>query len=318
MFQKYLEDKKFFKLICGAGNQDIQEIEKLVEVYASAGANCVDISADVNVINAVKTTLKKLNKDKDVFICVSIGVTDDIHLKKIKIKNSICKLCGQCVSICNRNALSIKQEELFYYEKRCIGCGKCISACSVNNIEYYSKNNSIEDFLLSENLSDIDCIEFHVSGENYDEIFKTWNILNEKYSGILSISINRRSYSDEKLISLLKELLMNRKPFTTIIQADGNPMSGGKDDFHSTLQAVSTADLINQANLSVYTILAGGTNSKSSELAKLCGVNINGVAIGSYARLIVKDDINNNDINSAISKAKLLIENSLNIKKATF
>ena len=32
-----------------------------------------------------------------------------------------------------------------------------------------------------------------------------------------------------------------------IIQADGYPMSGGEDDYNTTLQAVATADVINKA-----------------------------------------------------------------------
>ena len=84
-------------------------------------------------------------------------------------------------------------------------------------------------------------------------------------------------------------MLALREDYTTIIQADGAPMSGGKDDFRTTLQAVATAELLQKENLPVFTILSGGTNSKTAQLAKQCDIEITGVAIGSYARYIVKD-----------------------------
>ena len=108
-------------------------------------------------------------------------------------------------------------------------------------------------------------------------------------------------------------------PYTTIIQADGIPMSGGKDDYNSTLQAIAMADFFASKELPVYLITSGGTNSKTSELAKICGVNIDGVAIGSYARKIVKDYIEKEDFwtnkdaqNSAIKIAQNLVNITLN------
>ena len=43
-------------------------------------------------------------------------------------------------------------------------------------------------------------------------------------------------------IKIAQELADDR----LIIQADGIPMSGGRDDFNTTLQAVSIADIINK------------------------------------------------------------------------
>lgn len=59
------------------------------------------------------------------------------------------------------------------------------------------------------------------------------------FSGPLSICIDRSKLGDEKLLTRVKKMLEIRKPYTTIIQADGFPMSGGKDDFKTTLQAVA-------------------------------------------------------------------------------
>ena len=83
-------------------------------------------------------------------------------------------------------------------------------------------------------------------------------------------------------------MIDDRKPYSTIIQADGFPMSGGDDDYKTTLQAVATAEIVQNAKLPVYLMLSGGTNSKTTELAQMCGINYNAVAVGSYARKIVK------------------------------
>ena len=95
-------------------------------------------------------------------------------------------------------------------------------------------------------------------------------------------------------------------------------MSGADDDFKTTLQTVATAEIFQNANLPVYILLSGGTNSKSTELAKICGINPNGVAIGSYARKIVrsytmKEDFfdNTNSISAALKLAQNLVNKSL-------
>ena len=60
--------------------------------------------------------------------------------------------------------------------------------------------------------------------------------------------------------------------------------------------------------------MSGGTNTKSTELAKLCSVQPHCIAIGSYARKIIKeflkqDDIleNKAELDKAVKVAKTLI-----------
>jgi TRAP-type uncharacterized transport system substrate-binding protein len=120
---------------------------------------------------------------------------------------------------------------------------------------------------------------------------------------------------DENLISILKKMLINRKPYSTIIQADGFPMSGGQDDYKTTLQAVATAEIIQNAKLPVYLMLSGGTNSKTSELSKICSIDYHAIAVGSFARKIVKKYIerpdfwtNSNVIEDALKIAKELVK----------
>ena len=152
-------------------------------------------------------------------------------------------------------------------------------------------------------------------GNNDEEIFSKWKYINESYDGILSICTSRGKLSDEGLVNRIREMIKGRKPYTTIIQADGFPMSGGEDDYKTTLQAVATAEIVQNEKLPVYLMLSGGTNSKTSELAKLCNINYCAVAVGSYARKIVKKYIQRPDfwtndriIGEALNAAMPLID----------
>jgi len=94
-----------------------------------------------------------------------------------------------------------------------------------------------------------------------------------------------------------------------IIQSDGYPMSGGADDYNTTLQAIATADVLNKKfNMTidkknkilkyknktvVNQLLSGGTNSLTAVLADQCGVRFQGASLGTFARKLVKEIINN-------------------------
>ena len=47
-----LDNTKYFKLVCGAGNEDAEEVKRLTILYTLAGAKGMDVSASVNVVKA--------------------------------------------------------------------------------------------------------------------------------------------------------------------------------------------------------------------------------------------------------------------------
>lgn len=65
---------------------------------------------------------------------------------------------------------------------------------------------------------------------------------------MLSICTSRGELSDRGLIELVKEMIDGLEPYRVIVQADGFPMSGGKDDYKTTLQAVATAEIVQTQN----------------------------------------------------------------------
>lgn len=318
MLLDFIKTEKCFKLVCGAGNEDALEVEKLVTLYSKAGCNIFDVSANPEIINAAKRGIRKSGITQNRYICCSVGIKGDPHTSKAYIDSDLCTKCGQCTELCERNAIQKSSINFEINRQKCIGCSKCIKACPKDAIKLSYEYTDLRKVLPKIIEQGIDCIEFHaISDDDFDAENK-WQILNELYNGPLSICVDRQKLSNERLLKRVKNMLKIRTPFTTIIQADGVPMSGGKDDFKTTLQSVATAELFQNEQLPVYLFLSGGTNSKSTELASLCGVHINGVAIGSFARKIVKDFINREDsleneeiFNQALEIATNLVDKSL-------
>lgn len=306
MLKELLEAGKCFKLVCGAGNEDALEVEKLVALYSKAGCKFFDVSAKPEIIDAAKKGLQ----GREGYICVSVGIKGDPHVRKAQIDYEKCAGCHKCEEICPQKTIKHCKVKT----ARCIGCGKCYSVCTHGAISFLSENKDLREVLPPLIEKGIDCIEFHVMGEDESGIYEKWDYINSVYDGLLSICTARGKLSEEKMISRIERMTAIRKPYTTIIQADGFPMSGGKDDYKTTLQAVATAEIVQNAKMPVYIMLSGGTNSRTAELAKLCDINYNGIAIGTFARKIVsryieREDFLKNDyiFNEALNIARSLV-----------
>ena len=313
MLEDILKEKRCFKLVCGAGNENIEEVRNLVALYSAAGCNFFDLSANCDVVAAAKEGIKISGIEKDRYLCVSVGLKGDPHLNKAYI-NKKCISCGQCENKCLEHAILNNKVE----DKKCIGCGRCLSVCPIDAIEMRSCEKNLSEILPPIIDLGIDCIEFHAISPDDCEIDKKWKEINRLYKGMLSICIDRSNLSNKALFDRLNKMLEIRKPYTTIIQADGSPMSGGCDNYKTTLQAVATAEIVQNQNFNTFLLLSGGTNSKTAELARLCEIDYNGISIGSFARKIVKEYIERDDFlenkevfNSSLEIAKQLVENCL-------
>lgn len=304
MLDKLLNEGKCFKLVCGAGNEDAAEVEKLVALYSQAGCKFFDLSAKPEIVEAAKRGLD----GREGYLCVSVGIKGDPHVRKAQIDYEKCAGCHKCEEVCPQRTIKhckVKQA-------RCIGCGKCYSVCSHGAVSFVSENKDLSEVLPQLIQLGVNCIELHAMDGDWVE---KWDYINSVFDGMLSICTARGRLSEEKMTEQIKQMIKNRKPYTTIVQADGYPMSGGSDDYKTTLQAVATAEIVQNAKLPVYIMLSGGTNSKTAELAKMCGINYNGIAIGTYARKIVSRYIEREDFlrneyvfNEALKIAKALVD----------
>ena len=300
-----------FKLVCGAGNEDAESVKKLAYVYASAGCDIFDLSARKEILDAAKEGVK-LSGRTDVKYCVSIGIKGDKHISKAKINEGKCTKCGNCVRVCPNDAVC---SAIIIDDKKCIGCGNCFKKCPTGAISMEEKDVNYRDVLPYMVKNGVEIIELHIMGHDKEDLAKKWQVINECEPTFASICIDRENFGNKEVLERINNMLSMRKPYTTIIQADGVPMSGGSDDYKTTLQAVAMAEVIQNADLPVYIMLSGGTNSKTAELAKMCGINFYGIAIGSWARKIVKPFVSQEDFweneevqKNAIQTAKELID----------
>ena len=65
-----MENKNCFKLVCGAGNEDAEEVEKLVTIYSLAGCNFFDVCAKSEIVDVDKTDNFDVSVKDDSFYCI--------------------------------------------------------------------------------------------------------------------------------------------------------------------------------------------------------------------------------------------------------
>lgn len=312
-----LKSKKCFKLVCGAGNEDPIEVEKLVAVYAKAGVHYFDLSAREDVVRAAQRGIKRVipeEEHENYFLNVSVGMPGDPHVRKAVICAEKCLQCGDCAEKCLQNAIiKNKQSQYIISEKHCIGCGECAKVCPAGAISFIHKNKEFKKILPPLIELGLSSIELHAVTDDEELAYAQWQTILCLFDGMLSLCLDRSLLGSKAFIARIKRFISDREGYSTIIQADGAPMSGSKDDFNTTLEAVATADIVQKAKLPVWLLLSGGTNSKTAELAKLCGVDADGVSIGSFARKIVKPYIERGDFleNEEIFDKAYLIANEL-------
>ncbi len=375
--KKKLIENKCFKVICGAGNEDKEEVKKISFIYTLAGATLLDVSANPDVVRASVEGINLANKfnakynigvNNKPFIVVSVGMPGDHHVRKSYIDPETCIGCKICIPVCPTKAIpedfvgkldyfkklggsfsEENQDKEIVVKELCIGCGKCSAICPKDNIiSYRHPKNELKKLLPECINAGAESIELH-AGVSEDELtLDEWQIIKDsnpnQFNSICLDRLNLSNFLLENRIEKIKNISEEK----LIIQADGIPMSGGENDYNTTLQAIACADIINKKfnmrknikeksasggkasisskkiyrtnghKLGIYVLVSGGTNEKTKELANLTNVRVNGVSIGTYARDIIHNKIkdlnfleNKKLIISAYQTAKRLIDANL-------
>ncbi len=331
LYRDLLQSSKYFKLVCGAGNEDADEVEYLAYVYTMAGCAGFDVSASPTIVKAAKKGINAaLVKSKEFkieipfipFVTVSVGMPGDHHVRKAFITND-CVSCNLCIPTCPTKAIP---ENLIIIKDLCIGCGNCEAVCppAANAITYSHNAKELLNILPECVEAGAESIELHAGVPDNDSTMREWKVVSESVpNGMISMCLDRKHLSNDMLIDRI-ESAFDIADDRLIIQADGIPMSGGTDDFNTTLQAVSIADFINK-NLKKQEIkfkklpilISGGTNSFTGQLARQCEVEFNGITIGTHARKVISPyktnllEMTNENLLKAISMAKKLISMNL-------
>lgn len=349
-----LHEQRCFKAICGAGNENVTQVKKLAFVYTLAGASILDVSANIDVVKSAKQgidlayeyakTINVLIKNKP-YIMVSVGMPGDHHVRKSYIDPNKCIGCTLCIPVCPTDAiphdfvdkLSLFQDlkgslELEDQTKEivikdlCIGCGKCSNICPKPDIISYRHNSKQLETILPKCIeAGAELFELHSAVGEDDVAIKEWQLINKinpmNYNSICLDRLNMGNLKLEHRIEQIQKISHDR----LIVQADGVPMSGGENDYNTTLQAIACADIVNKkfnmkinkkreldslgnekiSSKKIYNpinhkdnipiLLSGGTNALSRELSIKTNVRVNGIAIGTYARDIIEGFINRND-----------------------
>ena len=101
MLKELLDSRKCFKLVCGAGNEDALEVEKLVALYSAAGCKFFDLSAKPEIVDAAKRGLQ----GREGYLCVSVGIKGDPHIRKAQIDYEKCVGSHKCEEICPQKTI---------------------------------------------------------------------------------------------------------------------------------------------------------------------------------------------------------------------
>lgn len=295
MLKDLLETRNVVKIASGAGTEDAEYIYKLVRLYSLAGVQYFDISAHAESVIAARRAIKDSGTSNKVYINCSMGIPGDPHADKAKISHNQCIHCGKCFRVCKNDAIIEDNSDLLHSKymvnyKRCIGCGQCAKVCPTKAATMFSASRPVEDIVPELIPHGVDSLELHMAGD-IEYGMAQWHKLEENYKGILSVHINRTVCSDQMLKKMLDEIVYNREPYSTTIQADGLSMSGD-DGSEITLQALAIAQIVDMQKYPAYLISSGGTNSKTATYMKEFKIKFDGIAYGTYARNIVKKYFN--------------------------
>ncbi|MEM7793863.1 MAG: LdpA C-terminal domain-containing domain, partial [Cyanobacteria bacterium P01_C01_bin.118] len=266
---------QWFKLICGASYQDVAAVRNLSLIYSLAGADCIDVAADLAVVHAARTGIdvsQTIANDslERPWLMVSLNDGRDPHFRKAWFDGQTCpNSCTRpCEHVCPAEAILPIKQSVFEQSvlevsgDRCYGCGRCLPICPYGLIEEHAFTISAGE-ILPLIINEVDAIEIHTQMGRQQEFHQLWQQLSPYISQLKLVAV---SCSDQKpnsgaIVEYLMQLyqLMTPKPKQLLWQTDGRPMSGdiGKGTTRATIKL---AQKVLNARLPGYVQLAGGTN----------------------------------------------------------
>lgn len=288
-----LQQRHWFKLICGASYQHLPNIRNLALIYTLAGADCIDVAADPAVIRAAHAGIEvglTIKPRPRPWLMISCNDGDDPHFRKAEFDPQTClPNCDRpCLPVCPTQAISFDQANPGVIPELCYGCGRCLHVCPIQIIQSRAQVYHPADLVQDSVLPMIDAIEIHTQGDRLSAFETLWHKLQPLIAHLKLVSIS--CGESENLASYLSSLLeiMQPIPHLLIWQTDGRPMSGdlGRGASHATLKLASQ---VLELNLPGYVQLAGGTNAYTIARARALNLGIAGIGFGSYGRKIVAE-----------------------------
>jgi pyruvate formate lyase activating enzyme len=64
---------------------------------------------------------------------------------EIAHRDTLCDKCGQCISVCEAQAISLNRSGVHIDRKRCTRCGKCVTVCLPGALNILGKSQSADE-----------------------------------------------------------------------------------------------------------------------------------------------------------------------------
>jgi Fe-S-cluster-containing hydrogenase component 2 len=205
----------WFKLICGASFGHLPAIRNLTIAYILAGADCIDVAADLAVIAAARDGMSVAHKlapaAKDrgypvmdmPWLMVSLNDGIDPHFRKAEFDPTQCPSdCPRpCERVCPADAilfplaqrLPVASGEATLTQKgsvkaftddfrgvidsRCYGCGRCLPICPLGLITTIDRTATPESIIPDLTTGKIDAIEIHTQSGHLADFQRLWSVL---------------------------------------------------------------------------------------------------------------------------------------------
>ncbi len=247
---KRLESRSLFKFIVGMTNFDLAELRFLAQVYTLAGADIIDVAAEPTVVAATRRALAAIRGQLP-------SLSD---LPRIMVSAALAHdphIEGVRLDPAHRAAVApASTSDLL------VSIGACLDQ-GADMVEIHASDS--DDFSLREALEALD------------------TLLDGRY---LSVCLGTQGQRSPREVIRQAQLAYGIHGPRTMIQAEGLHTTR-RGDPASSLQGLALGQAL-LAHTSAYVVVAGGANHWTRSMADVLGIGVHGVAVGSYARALVK------------------------------
>lgn len=283
-----LDERRYFKLICGASYRNLEVIRWLARVFTHAGAHAIDVGLDVATVQAAKAGIAQAQAEgaaHDPLVMVSLDAGGDVHFFRIQLERDACTDCGACLPSCRYGVFDLTPS-LQLTEPNCLGCRECLPVCPTEALSLAGWGDALDyaGELAACWEAGARAIEIHCGASNEQGAHDLYRLIEPQRERwpLISFSIGDYGQGEAGVLQLASRICAWAGS-DIILQVDGKPISGRHGEA-STLPALTLAAAVSALGLPAYVQVAGGTNDLTGSLAQSHDVPIHGVGMGSFAR----------------------------------
>lgn len=320
---------RFFKLIAGGSFTDGEKVHALVDLYARAGVDAVDVAPDPPVVEAAIRALDTLPEGvQKPLLMVSLDLDGDPHFRKVALLEEACIHCDACVPVCPTEALISTgggaAGDLSVVDPLCYGCGRCVEVCPTEALAYRPLEMLAEPLQAVLEKPQVAAVELHTQTLEVATLERflaqTGPWLAGKWISLCFRPQATPYPQEEAFLACLEAFVAQESPYPLLIQVDGRPMGGDRADRDGARPALEAAQTLRQRYPGrwPWITLSGGINQHTAETLKQPSYGfIAGVGMGTVARQWVWDALSHkNEDATALQAAYSLVQRFKNREKS--